>query len=532
MKILFKIGRSAQVVSSKDEGLGDQEDASKQERKIDDIHQDTEVNLIDETQGRYDDAQMFDTNVFNSEEVFVAEQSEKVIEEVVSTAEVSVVVIINTEEITLAQALVELRSVKPKIVVQKPVQSTTTTAPSIIPKEKRIIFHEQEQAPTPIVSSQQPTQVKDKGKGKMVEEEPVKKMSKKELLKLDEELAFKLQAEEEEEQARLARKKDEKVEEASISWDNVQVMIEADSLKRAGGELEQEKEKKQKIDDDQEEAEMKKLIKVVPDEEEVAIDAIPLATKPLSILMLLVYKLLLLVFRVNVAGLYKLSKTYSIRINKGIWDRVKLLMQGTSLSKQERECLAVPTFLPGDEPISCMNKAMAFLNQATVQDGRITVQQVQGRQGEEHMARQCTQPKRRMDAAWFKEKVLLVQAQAEGKELDKEQLAFQADLRVADTQVAQTITHNATFQTDDLDAYDSNCDDISSAKAVLMANLSSCDSDVLSEVPYSDTSQNDMINQSVHEFQYSELSPTVDYADNEIRSDSNIIPYSQYLEET
>ncbi|GKB18590.1 reverse transcriptase domain-containing protein, partial [Tanacetum coccineum] len=37
---------------------------------------------------------------------------------------------------------------------------------------------------------------------------------------------------------------------------------------------------KQKIDDDQEEAEMKKLIKVVPDEEEVAIDAIPLATKP------------------------------------------------------------------------------------------------------------------------------------------------------------------------------------------------------------------------------------------------------------
>ncbi|GJV71908.1 reverse transcriptase domain-containing protein [Tanacetum coccineum] len=37
------------------------------------------------------------------------------------------------------------------------------------------------------------------------------------------------------------------------------------------------------------------------------------------------------------------------------------------------------------------------------------------------------------------------------------------------------------FQTEDLDAYDSDCDDISSAKAVLMTNLSSCDSDVLSE---------------------------------------------------
>ncbi|GJR78888.1 hypothetical protein Tco_0149673 [Tanacetum coccineum] len=64
-----------------------------------------------------------------------------------------------------------------------------------------------------------------------------------------------------------------------------------------------------------------------------------------------------------------------------------------------------------------------------------------------------------------------------------------------------------------------------------MANLSSCDSDVLSEVPYSDTSQNDMMNQSVQELQYSELSPIVDYPDNEITSDSNIIPYSQYLEE-
>ncbi|GJV97473.1 putative reverse transcriptase domain-containing protein [Tanacetum coccineum] len=213
---------------------------------------------------------------------------------------------------------------------------------------------------------------------------------------------------------------------------------------------------------------------------------------------------------------------------KEIWDKVKLLMQGTSLSKQERECklydefdkfshvkgLAVPTFLPGDDPIACMNKAMTFLsavfsphpstnnqlrsssnlrNQATVQDGRVTIQQVQGSQGQNvvglgsqgnasgHMARQCSQPKRRRDVAWFKEKVLLVQAQAEGKELDEEQLAFLADPEVADGQVNQTITHNAAFQTDDLDANDSDCDDISSAKAVL-ANVLSCDSDVLSEV--------------------------------------------------
>ncbi|GKB01829.1 putative ribonuclease H-like domain-containing protein [Tanacetum coccineum] len=142
LKRLFKVSRSTQVVSSKDEGLGDQKDASKQGRKIDDIDQDAEVTLVDETQGRYDDAQMFDTDVFNGEEVFVAEQSEIVVEEVVSTAEVSAAATITTEEITLAQALAELRSVKPKVVVQEPVQSITTTTPSTIPKVKSITFRD------------------------------------------------------------------------------------------------------------------------------------------------------------------------------------------------------------------------------------------------------------------------------------------------------------------------------------------------------------------------------------------------------
>ncbi|GKE26240.1 hypothetical protein Tco_1441624 [Tanacetum coccineum] len=56
------------------------------------------------------------------------------------------------------------------------------------------------------------------------------------------------------------------------------------SSKRAGDELEQENAKKQKEDDDQEAAKMKELIKIIPDEEEVAVDAIPLATKPPSII--------------------------------------------------------------------------------------------------------------------------------------------------------------------------------------------------------------------------------------------------------
>ncbi|GKA14158.1 hypothetical protein Tco_0693804 [Tanacetum coccineum] len=175
----------------------------------------------------HNDAQMFDTNVFNGEEVFVAEQSEKVVEEVVSIAEVSAAATITTEEITLAQALAELRSVKPKVVVQEPVQSTTTTAPSTIPKAKSITFRDPSESTTRTTLTPIPSNIKDKGKAKMIK--PEKPLKMKEQIRLDEELAFKLQAEEEE-QARLAREKAEKVKEANISRDNVQAMIEADSL--------------------------------------------------------------------------------------------------------------------------------------------------------------------------------------------------------------------------------------------------------------------------------------------------------------
>ncbi|GJZ74814.1 hypothetical protein Tco_0639279 [Tanacetum coccineum] len=52
------------------------------------------------------------------------------------------------------------------------------------------------------------------------------------------------------------------------------------SSKRASTELGQERIMKQKIDDDQEEAEMKKHMEIVVDEEKIAVDAIPLTTKP------------------------------------------------------------------------------------------------------------------------------------------------------------------------------------------------------------------------------------------------------------
>ncbi|GKB92808.1 retrovirus-related pol polyprotein from transposon TNT 1-94 [Tanacetum coccineum] len=102
--------------------------------------------------------------------------------------------------------------------------------------------------------------------------------------------------------------------------------------------------------------------------------------------------------------------------------------------------------------------------------------------GEGHMSKQCTKPKRKRDDSWFKDKVLLVQAQANGQILHEEELAFLADLGIAEGQATQTvITHNAAYQADDLDAYDFDCDELNTAKVALMANLSHYGLDALAE---------------------------------------------------
>ncbi|GJX30968.1 hypothetical protein Tco_0240823 [Tanacetum coccineum] len=233
-------------------------------RKIDDIDQDVEVTLVNENQGRYDDAQMFDTNVFNGEEVFVVEQSEKVIEEV----EVSTVATITTKEITLAQALTALKSAKPKVnkvVSQKLEQGTTkpTTTPTTA-TTKGILLQEPSETrtttrtttkttTTPITSS------KDKGKGIMVEE-PLK-MKPKDQVHFDEQEAIRLQAQFDEEE-RIAREKEEANAALIAQWNDIQ----------------DKPTKKQKVDDDKEREDLQQCFELVT-EEDVAIDAIPLATK-------------------------------------------------------------------------------------------------------------------------------------------------------------------------------------------------------------------------------------------------------------
>ncbi|GJZ12840.1 retrovirus-related pol polyprotein from transposon TNT 1-94 [Tanacetum coccineum] len=153
--------------------------------------------------------------------------------------------------------------------------------------------------------------------------------------------------------------------------------------------------------------------------------------------------------------------------------------------------------------------------------------------GEGHMSKQCTKPKRKRDDSWFKDKVLLVQAQASGQILHEEELAFLADPGIPKGQATQTIiTHNAAYQADDLDAYDSDCDELNTAKVALMVNLSHYGLDALAEVHNHDNMNNNMINQAVQAMSSSEQSNVVNHSKTEITSDSNIIPYSQYVIES
>ncbi|GJR66565.1 hypothetical protein Tco_0012630 [Tanacetum coccineum] len=222
--------------------------------------------------------------------------------------------------------------------------------------------------------------------------------------------------------------------------------------------------------------------------------------------------------------------------------------------------LIVPVFQKGDDLIDAINHMMSFLTavvtsyypttnnqlrnssnprqQATINDGRVTVQPVQGGQISyaAGTTRTFTPGASRNNSGKQRivtYKVLLVQAQASGQILHEEELAFLADPRIPEGQATQTvITHNAAYQADDLDAYDSDCDELNTAKVALMANLSHYGSDALSEVHNHDNVNNNIINQAVQAMPSSEQSNVVNHSETEITSDSNIIPYSQYLIES
>ncbi|GJV48979.1 ribonuclease H-like domain-containing protein [Tanacetum coccineum] len=164
-----------------------------------------------------------------------------------------------------------------EVVIQEPVQSTATTAPSTIPKAKGITFRDADERTTRTPTSISSLSIKDKGKAKM--DGPEVPLKKKDQIALDEEMARNLKAQLQAElikEERLARKKEEEANIALIeSWDKPSYYedeLESDKSKkeesseqkakgsrkkslgkkRKGNEQKQESSKRQRIEDDKE----------------------------------------------------------------------------------------------------------------------------------------------------------------------------------------------------------------------------------------------------------------------------------------
>nr|GEX50835.1 hypothetical protein [Tanacetum cinerariifolium] len=185
--------------------------------------------------------------------------------------------------------------------------------------------------------------------------------------------------------------------------------------------------------------------------------------------------------------------------------------------------LVVPVFQKGDDPIDAINHMMSFLtlgrqnsmtaglsrpytsgSSETLGKQRVIV--CYNYKGEGHMSKQCTKLRGRemkrglkIRCYWFKLKLM-----------DK---FFRK-------------------RTDDLDAYDSDCDELNSAKIALMANLSHYGSDNLAEVHNQDNMTNNLIDQDVQATLTFEQSNILNQSETRITSDSNIISYSQYMNES
>nr|GEU51765.1 hypothetical protein [Tanacetum cinerariifolium] len=299
LKRLYKVGLTARVESSGNKENMDEvvsNDANKEmfdvdvldgeevfiaEHEVDVKRVNDEVNVVEEL-----------VEVINTAKLIIDDAQDSVAGDIVSTANAATTTtttITTVDDITLAQALEEIKSTKPK--------------------EKGIDIQELGKS-TPTKSSQQ-----SQLKGKRILIEPVKPMKRKYQIRFDEKTALKLQVPFDEEE-RLAREKAKKVEEANIAlietWDDIHAKIDADHQlakrmqaqeqeelafkrvntfkdfrielvkgkeKRVGIELIQEITKKQKVEDDKETTKLKQFMKIAPDEEKVAIDAIPLSVK-------------------------------------------------------------------------------------------------------------------------------------------------------------------------------------------------------------------------------------------------------------
>nr|GEU75415.1 hypothetical protein [Tanacetum cinerariifolium] len=198
-------------------------------------------------------------------------------------------------------------------------------------------------------------------------------------------------------------------------------------------------------------------------------------------------------------------------VSKDLWEIIQLLMQGISLTKQDRECKLYDAFdkfvyIKGESLHKYYLRFTQLINDMNIYNMKLEQFQVN------------TKFLNSLPLEWSKfindvklvkdlhttnfdqlhaylEQYELHSNEEAGQILDEEQLTFLADPGVLDGQVVHTIIlNNAAFQTEDLDTYDFDCDDISNAKVVLIANISNYGSDVISKVPHSETYLNDLEN--------------------------------------
>ncbi|GJS60034.1 hypothetical protein Tco_0654818 [Tanacetum coccineum] len=163
---------------------------------------------------------------------------------------------------------------------------------------------------------------------------------------------------------------------------------------------------------------------------------------------------------------------------KVIWDNVKMLLAGSELTKEDRESQLYNEFerfkmLPGENINEYYVRFHKLVND--MRNIKMTMPNIQLN------SKNCTQPKRPQNSDYFKDKMLLMQAQENGAILDEEELlflggeqgnTFDADV---DNQPVQDLALNEDniFQADECDAFDSDVDDEPTAQSIFMANLSS-----------------------------------------------------------
>ncbi|GJY82025.1 retrovirus-related pol polyprotein from transposon TNT 1-94 [Tanacetum coccineum] len=161
--------------------------------------------------------------------------------------------------------------------------------------------------------------------------------------------------------------------------------------------------------------------------------------------------------------------------------------------------------------------------------------------GIRHITRECPQPKRPQDSDYYKDKMLLMNAHENGAVLDEEQLLFLAGEQATNfdddmDDLALNVDH--VFEANQCDAFDSDVDEAPTTQTMFMANLTSkeagpsYDSNIPSEVQdreyYSDCEDE---YHEVHEMQSDVQHNYIVDSHADYTSDSNIIPYDQYVED-